>query len=290
VQNTWTNLASTVSATVTRTTTGGASANEQQKVSFSPDAQNGTFSLTFPSRAITLASVTAGLFTTSGSHGLAALEPFTTTGHEAPTGGLANGQTLYVASVVNSTQFRSAGTATTTPVSTYAATTAGTITTLTASTSLIPARASAGDVQTALEAVASVGSGNVLVLAVPGREYRIGYQNNKGQVELPLLTVAASLTPLYGKTATLNFATTQLANAISAAASIEGTLEVEATDGGIVETLVQVPVTLRNDIISATSPTPVLVGSTSFALLAPDASQWVVSIDNDGTLSATKTP
>jgi hypothetical protein len=286
VQNTWTNLASTVSTSVTRTTTGGVAANEQQKVAFSPDAQSGTFSLTFPSRTITLSSVTAGLFTTSGTHGLAALEPFTTTGHGTPTGGLSNGQTLFVAAVVNSTQFRAAATAITTPVSTYAATTAGTVTTLTASTGLISARASGADVQAALEAVPSIGGGNVLAAAVPGREYRLGFQNAKGQVELPLLTAAASLTPLYGKTATLNFSTTQLANAISGSASLEATLEVEVTDGGIVETFAQVPVTLRNDIITGASPLPVsTTTATFFTLLSPNNSVWAVSVDNSGILT-----
>lgn len=286
VQNTWTNLASSVSATITRTTTGGATANEQQKLSFSPDAQSGTFALTFPARTITLTSVTAGLFTTSGAHGLTALEPFTTSGMSGVTGGLVEGGTYFVASVVNSTQFRAAVTATTTTVNTYAATTAGTISTLTASTGLVPARASGVTLQTSLEAVPSIGAGNVLVVAIPGREYRIGFQAAKSQVQLPLLTVAASLIPLYGKTATLNFSTTQLASAISGAASIDATLEVEATEGGIVETVAQVPVTLRNDVITSGSPLPVsTTTATFFTLLSPNNTVWAVSVDDNGVLT-----
>ncbi len=286
VQNTWTNLSSYVSATITRTTTGGTAANEQQKLSLSPDAQSGTFALTIPARTITLTSVTAGLFTTSGNHGLAALEPFTTSGMSGVTGGLVSGDTYYVASVVNATQFRAAGTATATAVVTYAATTAGTISTLTASTGLVSARANGATLQASLEAVPSVGTGNVLVVAIPGREYRIGFQAAKGQVELPVLTVAASLVPLYGKTATLNFSTVQLAAAISGSASIDATLEVEATEGGIVETVAQVPVTLRNDVITSGSPLPVsTTTATFFTLLSPNNTVWAVSVDNDGVLT-----
>jgi hypothetical protein len=286
VQNTWTNLSSSVSATMARTTTGGASANEQQKLSFSPDAQSGTFALTVPARTITLASVTAGLFTSSGNHGLAVLEPFTTSGMSGVTGGLVSGGIYHVASLVNSTQFRAAVTATTTPVNTFGATTAGTISTLTASTGLVSARASASALQSSLEAVASVGTGNVLVVTIPGREYRIGFQAAKGQVELPLLSVTAALVPLYGKTATLNFSTVQLAAAISGSASIEATLEVEATEGGIVETVAQVPVTLRNDVITSGSPLPVsTTTATFFTLLSPNNTVWSVSVDDDGILT-----
>jgi hypothetical protein len=286
VQNSWSDLSSTVSATVTRTTTGGTTANEQQKLAFSPDAQSGTFSLTLPARTMSLTSVTAGLFTTSGTHGLTALEPFTTTGFSGLTGGLSNGQTLYVASVVNSTQFRAAEAATTAPVNTYAATTAGTISTLTASTGLISASGNSASVQQSLEAVPSIGAGNVLVVAIPGREYRIGFQAAKGQVALPLLTTVAALAPLYGKTATINFATTQLANAISGSASLEATLEVEVTDGGTVETVAQVPVTLRNDIITGASPLPVsTTTATFFRLVSPDNTVWSISVDNNGILT-----
>jgi hypothetical protein len=287
-QNTWTNLPSTVSATVTRTVTGGTVSNEQQRLTFSPEAQSGTFSLTIPARAITLSSVTDGLFTASGNHGLAALEPFTITGLSAPTGGLSNGQTLFASVIVNPTQFRAAPTATTTPVSTYAAS-SGTASTITASTRLVAGRATGTEVQTALEALPSVGAGNVIVLGVPGREYRIGYQGAKGQVEIPLATAAAALTPLFGKTATLNFATTQLAAALSGNASLQAALEVEVTEGGNVDTVLQVPVTLRNDIIDGASPLPVsTTTATFFTLLSPDNSVFAVSVDDDGILTTEK--
>jgi len=288
-QNTWTNLPSTVSATVTRAVTGGSVSNEQQRLTFSPDAQNGTFSLSIPSRTITVSAVAAGLFTASDNHGLAVLEPFTITGLTTPTGGLSNGQTLFTSTIVNPTQFRAAATRTTTPTNSFAASSGGTASTITASTRLVAARASGAEVQAALEALPSVGAGNVVVLASPGREYRIGYQGEKGQVPIPVATVAAALTPLFGKTATLNFATAELANAISASASLGATLEVEVTESGSVDTVLQVPVTLRNDIITGASPLPVsTTTATFFTLLSPDNSVFAVSVDDDGILTTEK--
>jgi len=67
-------------------------------------------------------------------------------------------------------------------------------------------------------------------------------------------------------------------------------LEVEATESGKVETFAQVPVTLRNDIIASGTPTPVstISGSASFSILSPDSSVWVITIDDDGILTASK--
>jgi hypothetical protein len=274
-----------VTATVARTVTGGASTNEQQNVTFAPAAYDGTFALTIPSRVITVSSVSAGVFTTSGNHGLALLEPFTLTGFTTPTG-FSNGNTLFVAALLSSTTLFAAPTPTTTAVTGYTAN-GGTIRTITAATPHLSARATGLQVQAALEQLTSVGEGNISVVASPGSSYRLAYQGAKQQTLLPVATVAAALTPIYAKTATINFSTSALQNAISASASVDAVLEIETTDGSEVETLVQAPITLLNDIIEAGSVTPV-TGTTSFALLAPDSSTWSVSIDNDGVLTATK--
>jgi hypothetical protein len=284
-QDTWGNTSSVVTATVARTVTGGASTNEQQTVTFAPAAYDGTFALTVPSRTITVSSVSAGVFTTSGNHGLALLEPFTLTGFTTPTG-FSNGNTLFVAALLSSTTLFAAPTPTTTAVTGYTAN-GGTIRTITATTPLLSARATGLQVQAALEQLTSVGEGNISVVASPGSSYRLAYQGAKQQTLLPVATVAAALTPIYAKTATINFSTSALQNAISASASVDAVLEIETTDGSEVETLVQAPITLLNDIIEAGSVTPV-TGTTSFTLLAPDSSTWSVSIDNDGSLTATK--
>jgi hypothetical protein len=284
----WTNLPATVSATLTRSVTGGAAANEQQVLAFSPDAYDGTFSLTFPAQALTFSSVTAGLFTTSGTHGLSYGQAFVPTGFGTPTG-FSNGSTLYVAQLVSGASFYANTTATSTAITAYAATTAGTGHTLTATSPLMSARDSTSQIVATLEGMAPIGTGNVLVTGTAGRVYRIGFTGAKTQVALPLMTVAAALTPVYGKTATLNFNTTQLINAISASASISATMEVEVSQSGKVETVTQALVTLSNDIIATTGGTPVTVSPAAFFYLqSPDLSTWSISVDDDGSLTATK--
>ena len=286
-QNTWTNTTPTVAASVARTVTGGASANEQQTLTFVPPAYEGGFVLTVPMRSITVTGVTAGVFTTSDNHGLAVLEPFTLTGFTTPTG-FSNGTTLFVAALAAPNALFAASTPTTTAITSYTANSGGTIRTITSSSSLLAARATSSQVQSALEQVPSIGASNVSVVATPGSSYRIVYQGSKAQTPLAVPTVAATLTPIFGKTATINFSTTTLLNAISASASIESVLEIESTNGSEVETLCQVPITLTNDIIEAGSVSPVTAGITSFTLLDPASAAWVISIDADGILTATK--
>jgi hypothetical protein len=291
VQQTWANLPTTVSATAARTVEGGVASNEQQTVTFSPEAFSGTFALTFPARSVALTgTVTNGIFTSSAAHGLATAEPFIPSGLGTVTGGLTNGQTLFVAQVLNATQFSAAPAPQASAVTAFGADTVGSVGTITATSRLIPARATSAQAQSALEAVPSIGAGNVSVVATPGREYRLGYQNAKGQVSLPVPTISTALTPVFGKTANINFNTVELANAISASATLAAVLEVEATESGKVETFAQVPVTLRNDIIASGTPTPVstISGSASFSILSPDSSVWVITIDDDGILTASK--
>jgi hypothetical protein len=223
--------------------------------------------------------------TSSGNHGLALFEPFVVTGFTTPTG-FANGATLFVSNIPSRTTFGASTTATTTAITSFTAN-AGTFQTVTASAPLLFAQATASQVQSALEQVPSIGIGNVAVVAAPGSNYRIVYQGNKAQTSLAVPTVAATLTPIFGKTATINFSTTTLLNAISASASIDSVLEIESTNGAEVETLCQVPITLNNDIIEAGSVTPV-TGTTVFTMLSPDSSTWEISIDDSGTLTAEK--
>lgn len=287
--NTWTNLGSTVSATVTRTVTGASNANEVQKISFSQEAFDGTFAITIPNRTLTLTSISAGVFTTSGNHGLTLFEPFVITGATAPSG-FSNGAGLFVAQLVSGNQFYANTAQTTSAVTSYSASTAGSIYTLTATTRLLPARATALEVEQALDALPSVGTDNASVYAVRGKEYRLGFSGSKGQVSLPLATVAASLTPIYGKTATLNFATQELANAISASASLGATVEIEVLENSISETVLQQGVTIFNDIITSVTaaPIPTISPASSFNIVSPDNSTWNVTIDNSGVLTAQK--
>jgi hypothetical protein len=281
-------LGSTVSASIARTITGGAATNESQLLTIEPDAFGGTFTLTFPSQALTFTAVSAGLFTTSGGHGLALRQAFVPTGFSAPTAGLANGNTYYVAQIVSRTQFFANSTGTGAAVVTYSGDT-GAGYTITGTSTALEARATTATVEAAAAAMPAIGENNIRVTGTPGRSYRFDFINAKGQAALPLMTVAHAMTPVYGKSATLDFNTVELLNAISASASIDAVLEIEVSESGTVETVAQVPITLRNDIIgNATTPSPVV--SSSFLLTASDASVWEITIDASGLLAATKQP
>jgi hypothetical protein len=145
----WSNLTSTVSATIARAVTGGVSVNEQQSLSFSPEAIGGTYSITYPSQSVTFSTVTRGVFTTSGSHGLSTGQAFVATGFSSPTGGLTNGGTLYVVQVIGRNQFFANTTVTATAVTAYGADAGGTAYTITASSTAIDAASTASQVQTA---------------------------------------------------------------------------------------------------------------------------------------------
>lgn len=244
----WTNTTLTVSSSISRVITGSASANEVQTVTHSPDAFDGTYSVTIPARTLTIATVSAGIFTTSGNHGLATYEPFIVTGATAPVD-FANGQTLYVSKVIGGTQFSANSVASATSILTYTTSGGATAYTVTASSQAISARATIGDMQSVLEAVPSIGTGNVSVSGVLGRFYRLNFQNAKAQTQLGLATITGSLTPLYGKAATISFTSTALTNAISASASIGAVLEIQVTNGSLVDTQVQQTVTIVNDLI-----------------------------------------
>jgi len=248
-QYTWSNLPTTVTATITRIITGSVSTNEQQKITLSPSAFNGTFSVTIPTRAITFASITAGVFTSSGNHGLALREKFIITGTTTPSN-FTNGTNFYVAQIDSPSTFYAATSATSSAVTSYSAVGAGSAYTLTATSKTIKALDSVAAAQSALENINSVGSGNVTVDGVPGSEYYVTFQGAKSQTLIPLVTVAGSLTPLYGKSATITFTSTALTNAISASASIDGTIEVQVINGSEVTTVLQQSLSIKKDIIS----------------------------------------
>lgn len=286
VATAWTNLATTVGASVTRIATGGIATNEQQLLQFTPEAFAGSFSLTFPSQLLTISSVSAGLFTTSGSCGLVEGQQFVASGFGSPTG-FSNGDSLFVAQLISATQFFANTTATSTAITSYVAT-AGAAYTITGVTTPLDARATPATVQSALEVLPSISVGNILVTGTKGQQHKITFSGPKSQVALPLMTVAASLTPVYGKTATLNFNTTELVNAISASASIDATMEVEVTDGSKIDTVAQATVTLTNDIIPVSGSVPVPASpATYFYLQSPDNTVFSVTVDNNGILTTT---
>ena len=287
LQTSWSALPTTCTASVTTLTNGGGGSNEVQKITFSTLPATGNFSLTLPARAVTVSAVSAGIFT-AVNHGLldgqsATLSAFTISGST-----FAN-QAYYITQRTPDT-FRIANTAGGTAIAAEVTSGGGTATLAAITTGQIASNATATTVQDAflsagitvnnapqINASGNFGSGFVLTFA-----------NTQANINFDPVVVSSTLAAAPGLSANVNFATAEVA-ALIAAGTTSAQLEIEVAGGGLRQTY-QTQVSLAGDIITSASPAPVPVGSTSFALLAPDSSQWVVSIDNDGTLSATKTP
>ena len=149
--------------------------------------------------------------------------------------------------------------------------------------------AAPGDVQQALAdaGLAINGVSQITVTGTTGKEYVLTYGNGSSNRDYSNVTVVGStLRGPDGLAANVSLATTEMAALVSGGTT-SAKLEVEVSGGGRRQTY-QRAVTLSADIVSSSAPAPVPAGSSSFSLLAPNLSQWIVSIDNDGILTATK--
>lgn len=242
-QATWTDLATTVTATVTTPTGGSDSASEVQKIAWSVAPAGGTFAITLPSdtRSVT-AAVVGGVFTTTTAHGFAVNQPVVGTGFTNEFD-WTEGTTYYVAAVPSPTTFTIAASAGGSAISTATADAGtGTITTPARTTAEISATASFTDIATALQAINTIGSGNVTVTGIIGEYLLLSFTGEKANANLPEVTVSTgNLTPAYGKTGTFNLATFGLQDLFDATTdeSISLRFEVQKTEGGRVKTTAQ---------------------------------------------------
>jgi hypothetical protein len=281
-QDSWSDLSTVVTATIATTVTGAASLNEVQRLSFSQKPFTGTYELTFPATAFTVAStVTSGVFITSVTHGLALNQPIAINGFDTTITGYTRGTTYFVRAIPEVTQFTVAltagGTALTGAATT--ATTQGTINTFARQTAPISASASAADVQAALQALDSIGSGGVIVTGIAGQFYDVTFSGAKGLTNQPELTVQNSTTAKPGKTADVNFATFALRDLLGNSAAVDLDLELELTESGTRQTVILQPCSVAEELIDADSFSPVpqfnlpinTVATTSYTLAQSDA-------------------
>ena len=288
LQLTWSALTTAVTATITSLVTGGSGSNEQQRITLSPQPASGGFALQLPSRNVTVSSVSANIFT-AADHGLYAGQSVSLTAFSLTNSAVANGSSYFVIRNSKDT-FSLASTASSTTALTAEVTSGGGTVTLPAiTTGQLAYNASPADMQAALVAAGLTinNAPQILVTGTTGKEYVLTYANGSANRDYANVTIVGStLLGPSGLFANLNLATNEIA-ALVAAAATGVKLEVEVSDGTKRQTY-QRPVILSSDIVSSASPAPVPSGSTSFSLLSPDMSQWLISIDNDGILTATK--
>lgn len=70
--------------------------------------------------------------------------------------------------------------------------------------------------------------------------------------------------------------------------SITAKVEIEWTESGTTSSTLPTSATVFNDVIRGGEGVPTVTAAASFKLLAPDASLWTITVDNDGILTATK--
>jgi len=252
-QPTWTDFPTAVTASVSTSITGSVSNNEVQRIDFSRSPYSGSYRITVPTYNVDIAStVTDGVFISSENHGLVLSQPVSLTGFTAITG-YTQGQQYFIRAIPNSTQFTLAATANGTAITGSATVTAGSIaTTVLRQTAPIEPVNNAGLVESALEVLDCIGSGNVAVNGIVGSFFSITFQNEKGFRAYPQLQVQSTLQGYPGKYALVNFNTFGVRDYLLNSTSATADLEIELTNGGDRSTIILQPCTLTEELISQT--------------------------------------
>lgn len=287
LQTSWTALTTTVTATITSLVAGGSGSNEQQRITFSPQPVSGGWSIQFPSRNVTVSSVSANIFT-AANHGLYPGQSVTLTAFSLTNSAVANGSSYFVIRNSKDTFSLASTASSTTALSASVTSGGGTVEVPAITTGQLAHNATPSDVQAAFVSVGLTENDapQITVTGTQAKEYVITYANGSANRDYANVTVVGStLRAADGLQANLDLATTQIA-ALVFNGNTTAKLEVEVSGGGKRQTY-QRTVGLSADIVSSSSPTP-LPGGSSFLLKAPDNSTWSVSIDNDGILTATK--
>ena len=249
---TWTDLGTAMTVSVATTLTGSTLNNEIQRVTFSRAPYLGSYRFTVPSYNVDIAStVTDGVFITTSNHGLTLAQPVVLTGFTALTGYTA-GLQYFVRSIPQTTEFLLGITAGATAITTGTGTvTTGSVaTTVLRQTTPLDAGTTAAELQAALEALDSIGTGNATVVGVQNSYYDINFSGDKGFTDLPTLQVQSGLSAAAGKTASVDFNTFGVRDLLLNATSVTTEIEIELTTAGERSTIILQPCTLTEELIS----------------------------------------
>ncbi len=252
----WSALPTAVTASVTTLVAGGAGISEQQKYTFDRPPAEGSYSIKFPSRAVTVSSVSAGVFT-AAAHGFYNGQLVTLSGFTISASSFAN-SSYYIVNRTNDT-FGIATTAAGTAI-TANATTGGTATIGDVITQEIPFNASTALVSAIIsEAGFNVGEGaQIVVGGVPFEFFTVTFANGSTGRDYPQIQIVGStLAGAKGLTGTIDLNTMGVRDLISAGQNGSLTMEVEATaSGSSTQTYTQTCSIAADLITAATQPTP----------------------------------
>lgn len=256
-QPTWTDLGTALTVSVATTLTGSTLQNEVQRISFSRPPYQGSYRVTVPTYNVDIAStVTDGVFITTSNHGLTLAQPVVLTGFTALTGYTAGTQ-YFVRSIPQTTQFLLGTTAGSVAITTGTGTvTTGSVaTTVLRQTDPLDASTTASSLQSALQALDSIGAGNATVSGIQGSYYDVTFGGSKGFADLPTLQVQSGLSATAGKTASVNFSTFGVRDYLANLTNATADLEIELTESGERNTIILQSCTLTEELITQASLT-----------------------------------
>lgn len=289
LQTTWTPLANAVTASITSLVTGGGGSNEQQRITFSPQPASGGWAIQFPSRNVTVSSVSANVFTAS-DHGLYSGQSVTVTGFSFTASAVANGSSYFVIRNSKDTFSLASTAGSTTGISASVTSGGGTVQVPAITTGQLSYSASPEAVQDAIFTAGFNVNGRpqITVTGTAGKEYILTYANGSANRDYANVSVVGStLLGPSGFSANVNLATSEMAVLVGAG-DTTATIEVEVSGSGRRQTY-QCDVVLSRDIVSSTSPSPLPVNTAnSFNLSDGSGGVWTVTIDSNGILTASK--
>ena len=240
---TFTSISTSVTITASVSISGGSGATEIQRVQMSPTPATGYYSLSLPTRNVTVSSVAASIFT-APYHALLDGQSVTLTGFSTPSG-FSNGSVYWVRDRTRDT-FAIAATAGGTALSVSVASGGGTAVAPTYLTAPLPAGAAPAEIASALASAAGASTQEITVQGTPS-DYLLAYVGAYQGADMPTVAITAStLAGAPGLTGELDLDTADISSLISAGTT-SVTLEAEVTDGTLKHTF-QTPATLGADI------------------------------------------
>jgi hypothetical protein len=239
----FTAITTTVTITASVAINGGSGVTEIQRVQLSPAPATGYYSLSLPTRNITVSSVTASVFV-AAYHALLDGQSVTLTGFSSPTG-FSNGSVYFVRDRSRD-GFKIATAAGGTAI-TASASSGGTAEVPAYITAPLLAGTGPAEIAAALASAAGSATQEITVIGAPD-DYRLTYGGAYAGADMPTVAITAStILGAPGLLGTLNLNTSAI-TALVAAGTTDVLMEVELTDGTKRQTF-QSTATLSADII-----------------------------------------
>jgi hypothetical protein len=239
----FTAITTTVTITASVAITGGSGVTEIQRVQLSPAPATGYYSLSLPTRNITVSSVTASVFV-AAYHALLDGQSVTLTGFSSPSG-FSNGS-LYFVRDRSRDGFKIATAAGGTAI-TASASSGGTAVLPAYITSPLPAGTGPAEIAAALASAAGSATQEITVIGAPD-DYRLTYGGAYAGADMPTVAITAStILGAPGLLGTLNLNTAAI-TALVAAGTTDVLMEVEISNATNRQTF-QSTATLSADII-----------------------------------------